>query len=307
MEDNEFTPKSTARTEDSTSTNTTKKESKATKPAKEKTADRWSFASKFDTKRFKVILGSSLTLLSIYLFLACLSYLFTWTADQDRILQRSFVDYIFDGTEEPVQNWLGKFGAWTSHFLIYRLFGVTSFVICFLMFISGIRILFDYTIVPLGRAFTISIAYMIWGSVFLGFFSENLNYLGGTFGFYLNEWLLLTLGSFGAFALSLVFLYVITTLIFNPNYSKLLNFIFSRENNESESEAFTAENENPRHAYEDIFVVNTIKDEEIKTDVISETVDFSKNEEEDEDVFFEESELSVSSKLTIQEDDSDDE
>jgi S-DNA-T family DNA segregation ATPase FtsK/SpoIIIE len=308
MEDNEFTPKSTARTENSTSSNTTKKESKSTKPAKEKTAERLSFTSKFDTKRFKVILGSSLTLLSIYLFLACLSYLFTWTADQDRILQRSFFDYIFDGTEAPVQNWLGKFGAWTSHLLIYRLFGVTSFVICFLMFISGIRILFDYTIVPLGRAFTISIAYMIWGSVFLGFFSENLNYLGGTFGFYVNEWLLLTLGSFGAFALSLVFLYVITTLIFNPDYSKLLNVIFSRENNESESETYTdtADNENSRHAYEDIFVVNTIKDEEIKSDIISETVDFSKNEEEDEDVFFEESELSVSSKLTIPEDESDD-
>lgn len=306
MEDNEFTPKSAARTENSTSSNTKKQEGKTAKSTKEKTPDRWSFASKFDLKRFKVILGSSLTLLSIYLFLACLSYLFTWTADQDRILQRSFIDYIVDGTEAPVQNWLGKFGAWTSHLLIYRLFGVTSFVICFLMFISGIRILFDYTIVPLGRAFTISIAYMIWGSVFLGFFSENLNYLGGTFGFYVNEWLLLTLGSFGAFALSLVFLYIITTLIFNPNYSKLLDFIFSRENNEPESETYTAENEDSRHSYEDIFVVNTIKDEEIKTDVISETVDFSKNEEEDEDVFFEESELSVSSKLTLQEDESDD-
>lgn len=308
MEDNEFTPKSTARTEQSSSSNTNKKESKTTKPVKEKTPERWSFASKFDTKRFKVILGSSLTLLSIYLFLACLSYLFTWTADQDRILQRSFIDYIFDGTEAPVQNWLGKFGAWTSHLLIYRLFGVTSFVICFLMFISGIRILFDYTIVPLGRAFTISIAYMIWGSVFLGFFSENLNYLGGTFGFYVNEWLLLTLGSFGAFALSLVFLYVITTLIFNPNYSKLLDFIFTREKNDTERETNAAENEDSRHAYEDIFVVNTIRDEEIQTDVISETVDFSKNEDdsEDEDVFFDESELTVSSKFTIQEDESDD-
>lgn len=308
MEDNEFTPKSTTRTEQSSSSNTNKKESKTTKPIKEKTPERWSFASKFDTKRFKVILGSSLTLLSIYLFLACLSYLFTWTADQDRILQRSFIDYIFDGTEAPVQNWLGKFGAWTSHLLIYRLFGVTSFVICFLMFISGIRILFDYTIVPLGRAFTISIAYMIWGSVFLGFFSENLNYLGGTFGFYVNEWLLLTLGSFGAFALSLVFLYVITTLIFNPNYSKLLDFIFTREKNDTERETNAAENEDSRHAYEDIFVVNTIRDEEIQTDVISETVDFSKNEDdsEDEDVFFDESELTVSSKFTIQEDESDD-
>jgi S-DNA-T family DNA segregation ATPase FtsK/SpoIIIE len=249
-----------------------------------------------------------MTLLSIYLFLACLSYLFTWTEDQDRILQRSFFDYIFDTTEAPVQNWLGKFGAWTSHLLIYRLFGITSFGICFLLLISGIRILFDYTIIPLGKAFTITIAYMLWGSIFLGFFSENLNYLGGTFGFYVNEWLMLTLGSFGSFALSLVFLYIITTLIFNPNYSSWLDFIFSRDKEESSAEIISDKVDEDRHAYEDIFVVNTIKDEEIKSDIISETVDFSAkdDEDDDEDVFFDESELIVSSKFPLEEADSDD-
>jgi S-DNA-T family DNA segregation ATPase FtsK/SpoIIIE len=308
MEDNEFTPKREAGTENPSSSTTKRKEEKAAKPSKEKTPSRWKFAANFDSKRVKVILGSTMTLLSIYLFLACLSYLFTWTEDQDRILQRSFLDYIFDTTEAPVQNWLGKFGAWTSHLLIYRLFGITSFGICFLLLISGIRILFDYTIVPLGKAFTITIAYMLWGSVFLGFFSENLNYLGGTFGFYVNEWLMLTLGSFGSFALSLVFLYIITTLIFNPNYSSWLDFIFSRDKEESSAEIISDKVDEDRHAYEDIFVVNTIKDEEIKSDIISETVDFSAkdDEDEDEDVFFDESELIVSSKFPLEEEDTDD-
>lgn len=297
MEDNEFIPKRETGQEKPSSSTTTKKTEKPSKQPKEKTPSRWSFAGKFDQKKVKVILGSTLSLLSIYLFLACLSYLFTWTEDQDRILQRSFLDYILDTTEAPVHNWLGKFGAWTSHLLIYRLFGVTSFGICFLMLISGVRILFDYTIVPLGRAYTITIAYMLWGSVFLGFFSEQLNYLGGTFGFYINEWLMLTLGNFGSFALSLVILYVITTLIFNPNYSKWLDFIFSRERTEEEDVEATDQAENTRHSYEDIFVVNTIKDEEIQSDVISETVDFSAKEEEDDDVFFDESELIVSSKF----------
>ena len=297
MEDNEFIPKREAGQEKSSSSTTTKKTEKPSRQPMEKTPSRWNFAGKFDQKKVKIILGSTLSLLSIYLFLACLSYLFTWTEDQDRILQRSFLDYILDTTEAPVQNWLGKFGAWTSHLLIYRLFGITSFGICFLMLISGVRILFDYTIVPLGRAFTITIAYMLWGSVFLGFFSEQLNYLGGTFGFYINEWLMLTLGNFGSFALSLVMLYVITTLIFNPNYSKWLDFIFSREKSEAEETKETEETENTRHSYEDIFVVNTIKDEEIQSDVISETVDFSAKDEEDDDVFFDESELIVSSKF----------
>ena len=307
MEDNEFTPKNEARTESPSSSSRKRKEEKVTPSSQEKTPARWKFLTGFDSKRFKVILGSTLSLLSIYLFLACVSYLFTWTEDQDRILQRSFFDYIFDTTEAPVENWLGKFGAWTSHLMIYRLFGVTSFGICFLLFVSGIRILFDYAIVPIGKAFTITIAFMLWGSLFLGFFSDKLNYLGGTFGFYLNEWLMLTLGSFGAFALSLVLLYVLITILFNPNYSKWLDFLFNREKAAYSEEEDAYEAENTKQGYEDIFVVNTIKDEEIKSDVISETVDFSAPvEEEDEDVFYQESELFVSPNLTKEEEDSSD-
>ena len=307
MEDNEFIPKNEARTESPSSSSRKRKEEKVTPSSQEKTPARWNFLSGFDSKRFKVILGSTLSLLSIYLFLACVSYLFTWTEDQDRILQRSFFDYIFDTTEAPVENWLGKFGAWTSHLMIYRLFGVTSFGICFLLFVSGIRILFDYAIVPIGKAFTITIAFMLWGSLFLGFFSDKLNYLGGTFGFYLNEWLMLTLGSFGAFALSLVLLYILITILFNPNYSKWLDFLFNREKEVFSDAEDAYEAENTKQSYEDIFVVNTIKDEEIKSDVISETVDFSATvEEEDEDVFYQESELFVSPNLTKEEEDSSD-
>lgn len=307
MEDNEFIPKNEARTESPSSSSRKRKEEKVTASSQEKTPARWNFLSGFDSKRFKVILGSTLSLLSIYLFLACVSYLFTWTEDQDRILQRSFFDYIFDTTEAPVENWLGKFGAWTSHLMIYRLFGVTSFGICFLLFVSGIRFLFDYAIVPIGKAFTITIAFMLWGSLFLGFFSDKLNYLGGTFGFYLNEWLMLTLGSFGAFALSLVLLYILITILFNPNYSKWLDFLFNREKEVFSDAEDAYEAENTKQSYEDIFVVNTIKDEEIKSDVISETVDFSAPvEEEDEDVFYQESELFVSPNLTKEEEDSSD-
>ena len=307
MEDNEFIPKNEARTESPSSSSRKRKEEKVTPSSQEKTPARWNFLTGFDSKRFKVILGSTLSLLSIYLFLACVSYLFTWTEDQDRILQRSFFDYIFDTTEAPVENWLGKFGAWTSHLMIYRLFGVTSFGICFLLFVSGIRILFDYAIVPIGKAFTITIAFMLWGSLFLGFFSDKLNYLGGTFGFYLNEWLMLTLGSFGAFALSLVLLYILITILFNPNYSKWLDFLFNREKEVFSDVEDAYEAENTKQSYEDIFVVNTIKDEEIKSDVISETVDFSAPvEEEDEDVFYQESELFVSPNLTKEEEDSSD-
>jgi len=198
-------------------------EEKASKTPKAK----YSLENKIDKKKVKIFVGTTLTLTSVYLLIACISYFFTWTDDQDRLLDKSLLDFLFNSDKEPVANWLGKFGAWTSHLLIYRLFGISSLGLCFLMFISGFRILFDITIVDIKRSYVITLSYMLWSSLFLGFFTSTLNYLGGTFGFYLNEWLVLTLGNFGTMLLSLVSLYVITTVVFNPNYVEIFNKLMS--------------------------------------------------------------------------------
>ncbi|MFM7662481.1 MAG: DNA translocase FtsK, partial [Bacteroidota bacterium] len=77
---------------------------------------------KFDFKKIKIVLGTSLIISSLFIFVSCLSYLFTWQKDQDRILNKSFYDFIFLSENIPVDNWLGKFGAWISHVFIYGLF-----------------------------------------------------------------------------------------------------------------------------------------------------------------------------------------
>ena len=129
MEENEFIPKEAINNEDKKANPKKKKEEK--KPssdtsAKPKLAFKINPFEKIDKQKVKIVVGSLMTLLSIYLFLACISYFFTWTKDQDRLLQKSLVDFLFDTNQTPVSNWLGKFGAWTSHFLIYRLFGISS-------------------------------------------------------------------------------------------------------------------------------------------------------------------------------------
>ncbi|MEN9700330.1 MAG: hypothetical protein RLZZ301_1528 [Bacteroidota bacterium] len=290
MEDNEFIPKSTPVSPKVEAEPKVKREAKPVAPKTPKTdssksGKSFSLAGRFDAKKFKIIVGSLLSLMSIYLFLACISYLFTWTADQDQLLHRDFVSYIFNKNIPAAENWLGKFGAWSSHLLIYRLFGLSSFGIIFLAFLGGVRILFDTALVPIARATSITLIYMVWGSVFLGFFSEQVHFAGGTFGFYCNEWLGLTLGSFGTLALLLVSLYIITTLLFSPNYKALFERIFQREEAEStENQTQTQGNA----AFDDMYVVNTIRDDQIQADQVSQTIHF---DDEEEDVFFDESEL----------------
>jgi hypothetical protein len=51
-----------------------------------------SLSNRFDKKRTKTIIGALLLLFACYFFLSCLSYLFTWKADQDRVIEKSLLD-----------------------------------------------------------------------------------------------------------------------------------------------------------------------------------------------------------------------
>jgi S-DNA-T family DNA segregation ATPase FtsK/SpoIIIE len=292
MEENHFIPNSPDQIIEKTSKSVRENKSKDSKAEAVDNLKKSGVKIKFDWSKFKISIGSAFTLLSLYLFLACVSYLFTWTLDQDKVFNRSLFELLFNSSQEPVENWLGKFGAWSSHLLIYRLFGISSFILCFLLFISGIKILFGKSILNIGRAFTIGLTYMIWTSIFLGYFSYSVNYLGGTFGFYLNEWMILTIGKIGAISLLIMSFYVLTAIQFNPNFAALFYYFKNDKSNDSDIENEERKNTNE---YEDILVVNTIKEEQIKKDAVSETVDFS----DEDDAEFDESELIV----TIKEDD----
>ena len=180
----------------------------------------------------KSTLGVILLLLAVYLFLANFSYLLTWQQDQNRVMSRSLFDVLFDGNEEPVANWLGKFGAWSSHLLIYRWFGLASFAIPLISFVIGFKMLFNIAILPVAKTISASILSIVWFSLFFGFFSKQVSYAGGAFGYQVNDWLKLSLGKFGALILILAFGYVIGMIVFNVNFSKIKNWFNNSKNDD---------------------------------------------------------------------------
>ena len=304
MEENEYIPKSTAKPAPKTEAPSTprpkKREEEPPRPketaqATRKKLPKIGLLERLNLPKIKLFAGAVLSLLSIYLFLACVSYLFTWAKDQDQLLNRSFAAYIFNSDLPAVENWLGKFGAWTSHLLIHRGFGLPSFGLVFLLFIGGFKILFGTALVPLVRTTSIVISYVLWGSIFLGFFSPQISYAGGAFGFFTNEWLQLTFGGFGTLFMHVIAFFVLTSLQFSPNYRALLQRLFgSTESTEIEANEQFADAAAP---FDDIYVVNTIKEDQIKADDISHPVVF--DDGDDDDVFDEESELIVQVKKDI--------
>jgi DNA segregation ATPase FtsK/SpoIIIE, S-DNA-T family len=227
--------------------------------------------SRMDPRKAKSISGAFLLLLSIYLTIACFSYLFTWKTDQDLLWNYGFWEFMFSDTDIEVENWLGKFGAWSSHQLIYNTFGLASFGVCLILFTTGIRLLFNIRLLPLRKTVLVSSVAMVWTSLFLGLFSSKITYLGGTFGYFSKMWLTSVLGSFGAFLMIVVLLFTAAVLLFNPDFRALLRALsipIGRSKKEEDEDSFL----------NDLKIVNTIREEEIEEDPDAVEIEFDEDE-----------------------------
>lgn len=274
---------------------TPKPSKKATREKKEKTTEKENVVTKisqrWDKQRALTISGALLVSFSAYCFLACISYLFTWKEDQNRIIGKGFWKFITESNVEPVSNWIGKIGAWISHTLIFNGFGIAAFVFPFLLFLVGIKLLTNYQLLPIQKTTLKSLTWMIWSSLFLGYFANYMNFVGGTFGFYVNHWLRFTVGKFGAFVFILVLLYVVLVVLYNPNFKALIAQLiahFSKEDtDENEGEELSsADFENKLRIRKtvtpdnDLVIINTIQDKDIIEDTIMHPVDFETPENE---------------------------
>ncbi|PWH86149.1 DNA translocase FtsK [Brumimicrobium oceani] len=190
-----------------------------------------SLYAKVDRRKAKSISGAILLLLSIYLFIAFTSYLFSWKEDQDLIISTTFFEFIFGSPDIEVTNWLGKFGAWTAHLFMFKWFGIASFAFSFLLMISGVRLLLNIRILPLRKTFLVTFIGIIWFSAFLGLMTTRVNYLGGSFGYATKEWLTSVLGVFGAILLILVLLFVAIVSLFNPDFKAIFQKYFPKKEN----------------------------------------------------------------------------
>lgn len=172
-------------------------------------------------EKFQKVTGLFFLVFSIYLLFACISYLFTWKAD-DNIFSNTFGEIVTDETLIS-QNWMGKIGALLSHIFIKKWFGLSSFLFAFLFFISGLKLFLNIKFLHLGKSFSYSFFFLIWISLLAGFFfrSHETMLLGGNFGYQSNVWLASVFGRVGTFIVIIFTLCIF--LIVALNMHKYLN------------------------------------------------------------------------------------
>jgi S-DNA-T family DNA segregation ATPase FtsK/SpoIIIE len=169
--------------------NTFKKPEKEKKAKSTKSKFKFEF-SFFKDPRFSLALGFFLLITSLFLFTAFLSYLFTGKADQS-VVESWMSDIVESGQE--AENWLGLFGAITSHYLIFKWMGVSAFFIPPLLFFLGFRLVFKRDLVSLFSAFILSVFAGLWLSLLLGYITHSLagvteiGFLSGGLGYELAK------------------------------------------------------------------------------------------------------------------------
>lgn len=149
-------------------------------------------------RQFQKFSGMFLVLISIFMTISFFSFFFTWRVDHDKVSGPMLE--LLSSNSIRVENWMGKFGAITSHYFIQRWFGVAAFALPFIAFLGGFRILFKMDLLPMGK----TLRYTFFGFVFtaslLGylFYSNgNMLFTAGAFGYAINTWMIATLGNIG--------------------------------------------------------------------------------------------------------------
>lgn len=263
---------------------------------KGKTASRKQVSLKIPPERadrFKKLTGLFILFVAIILTLSFFSFLFTWKMDQS--LVKDFNSLVLSFREiypDLTANEGGLIGAYLSYVFMAKWFGISAFFIIVVLFVAGIRLFFDYRILPFRKTLIFCFFSMFWLSTTLGLlFYNTADLMAGGFGIFAFLWLKSLAGVLGTVVILIFLLVLFLILMFNVNFSlpqkkssefksfetKAVDEIITDNlNNEVKTTVQVNDDENDDEIiYEDLTLANEhIEQEEENMIISSEDVDF---------------------------------
>ena len=198
--------------------NTFKKPEKEKKSKSKETGNTKFSIAFYKDPRFKLASGFFLMIVSTFLFLSLFSYLFNGKADQSVMEAR--IDSTLAASGKEAENWLGLYGAITSHYFIFRWFGISAFFIPPWLFLVGFKIVFNRELIRIFSYSIFSIFSGVWLCLLLGYMTminegvSEWSFLGGGFGIHLAE-LSDAMFGWGTFLILILSLFVFIVFYFN--------------------------------------------------------------------------------------------
>ncbi|MBL7765542.1 MAG: DNA translocase FtsK [Chitinophagaceae bacterium] len=169
--------------------------------------------------RMAKIVGVIIILLAIFSGVALTSYLFTWKLDQVGVFNsHDPFQYLFSN-DLPVYNRAGRAGAWASHQLIYKGFGLAAFAWVFFLSVWGLNLLLPNRILPTLKTFFYTSLITLLLSPILAFFlpKEKIAFpFGGSLGNHIIASLYGFAGTIGTACIIIALVLVLFIIVFNP-------------------------------------------------------------------------------------------
>ena len=165
----------------------------------------------------RLFIGSSLIILSLFLFISFVSYFFTGEIDQSNLAD--FTDISISNS-----NSLGKIGAIISDFFIYRGFGVSSIIFSFLIFISALKILLDLEKRNITKNWLWGFYLIFLFSIFFGVV-DNGNIYSGIIGYEIVNFLDIYISYLGISFLLIFMSLIYLTFRLNFGVNDVLNIL----------------------------------------------------------------------------------
>jgi S-DNA-T family DNA segregation ATPase FtsK/SpoIIIE len=184
----------------------------------------------FSDRRLQISVGISLLAVAFFLLTAFVSYLFTGKADQSVVESFSMREIKTSGFE--IENWFGYLGAWCSHLIIYKWFGIASFLIPPFLFLLGAYVLFQKQLLPIRRSFYFLIFTTFWLSTLMGYITLDENnplvfsYITGGIGYEIAT-VLHGLMGWGTYVFLILALIIFVVYFFNITSILGLEVLFS--------------------------------------------------------------------------------
>ena len=168
------------------------------------------------SKQRRLIFGGFLVLFALFLIFAFTSFFFSWQADQSLWADLT-------NREEIADNLGSKIGAYLSYLLMYKGFGIATFIAVWLIFLSGLKYLFNIKIALLNRWYWGTLL-MVLLATFLGFLQGKSTILSGVSGYEVNHFLQDYFGKIGTFLILffIALVYAITKWQLTPE--KIISF-----------------------------------------------------------------------------------
>lgn len=191
------------------------KQKKSQPAAKSKSRKQGAKTSWVQDQRIPKLIGFTLVAIGLFVFVSGVSYLFTWKADQDKILNNPY-SALGEG-DLILENWLGRLGAVVANGLIYWGFGISSLVLPLLVMGFGLRKFLGVSLKTWYTRAGKSILGMVYFSVLLSFMFSWAHFnWGGSFGLSTSAWLTKFMGFFGLLLALLFILGAAIVIQFNP-------------------------------------------------------------------------------------------